>query len=277
MDPPDLPLVTNGPSYDEVIRTQASLTHAQEMDAQWLNSPFQLSSGTLPMDWSGFNSQLAQQTTEFLQKLSSTYLFGPLIDVLSLLVYMMESLKDLGMKYIQLSPDMQLYAQATQIKWNEADRFHNLILRPGVMHIGQNVCGCIGNLMKGSGLETLIDAAFGAVTTIMGQGKPWVHAFLAFRMVSIILMQSFLETGFKTWEEICQYLEKALLHPTGHHWVYNLITPTLLVHQLPRAERDGDWFLQQLCIKQLLPYVFISGHYSYARYITWHSLEMSAL
>ena len=59
----------------------------------------------------------------------------------------------------------------------------------------------------------------------------------AFRMVSSILLQCFLQTGFKTWEEICEYLVRARLYPTGRHWVDNLIIPTLLAHQLLRSER----------------------------------------
>ena len=71
------------------------------------------------------------------------YLFGPLINappahpatVLTSVIYMMQSLTDLGMTYIHLSPDMQLYIQAMKIKWNEPQAFDKLILRPGVMHI----------------------------------------------------------------------------------------------------------------------------------------------
>ena len=237
------------------------------------------------MEWSGFNSQLARQTTEIEKKNPSTYLFGPLIDappahpdtVLTSLIYMMKSLNDLGMTYIHLSPDMQLYIQAMQIKWNDPLRFQNLILRPGVMHIVQNIWGSIGHLMKGSGLEIIIGAAFGGVNNIMCHGKPWVRAIRAYRMVSCILLQSFLQTGFKTWDEICNHLEKARLHPTGRHWVDNLIMPTLITHQLLRAEREGDWLLQQLCIKRLLPYFFAAGHPNYARYLSWHTLEMSML
>ena len=122
---------------------------------------------------------------------------------------MMQSLTDLGMTYNHLSPDMQLYIQALQIKWNEPQAFDKLILRPGVMHIVQNVCGCIGQLMMGSGLADLIGSASGGVGSIMAQGKPWVRAMRSFRMVSSVILQSFLQTGFKTWDEICEYLEKA--------------------------------------------------------------------
>ena len=57
-----------------------------------------------------------------------------------------------------------------------------------------------------------------------GSGEPWVRAMGSFSMVSSVLLQSFLQTGFKTCDEICEYLEKARLHPTGRHWVDNLIT-----------------------------------------------------
>ena len=78
--------------------------------------------------------------------------------------------------------------------------------------------------MMGSGLADLIGAAFGGVGSIMAQGKPWVRAMRSFRMVSSVILQSFLQAGFKTWDEICEYLEKARLHHTGRHWVDNLIT-----------------------------------------------------
>ena len=95
------------------------------------------------MEWSDFNSQLARKSAEVVKKQPSTYLFGPLINaqpahqdtVLTSVVYMMKSLHDLGMTYIQLSPDMQLYIQAIQIKWSDSQRFQNFILRPGVTHI----------------------------------------------------------------------------------------------------------------------------------------------
>ena len=90
--------------------------------------------------------------------------------VLTSVMYMVQSLTDLGMTYIHLYPDMQLYIQAMQIKWNEPQAFDKLILRPGVMHTVQNVCGCIGQLMMGSGLADLIGSAFGGVGSIMPQG-----------------------------------------------------------------------------------------------------------
>ena len=47
--------------------------------------------------------------------------------------------------------------------------------------------------------------------------------------------------------------------------------------KLLRSEREGDWLFQQLCIRRLLPYFCIAGHHNYARYFSWHCLEMAIL
>ena len=81
----------------------------------------------LPMEWAGFNNHLVRLSEEIVTKQASTYLLGPLINsppahpdtLLTLVVYMMKSLQELGMTYSQLSPDMQLYIQALQIKLSD--------------------------------------------------------------------------------------------------------------------------------------------------------------
>ena len=92
--------------------------------------------------------------------------------------------------------------------------------------VGASAIWCRGQVSR------LIGTASGGVSTVMGHRKPWVRALHAFRMVSSNLLPSFLPTGLKTWEEICEYLERARLYPTCRHWVDNLITPTLFAHQL---------------------------------------------
>ena len=67
-------------------------------------------------------------------------------------------------------------AGSQSVKWNEPQAFDKLIFRPGVMHIVQNVCGCIGQLVMGSGLADLIGSAFRGVGSIMAQGKPCAHS-----------------------------------------------------------------------------------------------------
>ena len=108
------------------------------------------------------------------------YQFGPLIGappshpdiVLTSLLYMDTSLGERGMTCANLSIDMQLYMVGQQVKWWELDIFKDVILGPGAMHIIMSFLGCIGTLVKGSGLDTLVGSAFGGLTGIMS-GHEW--------------------------------------------------------------------------------------------------------
>ena len=142
------------------------------------------------------------------------------------------------------------------------------------MHIIMSFLGCIGTLMKGSGLDALVRSAFGGLTGIMS-GKAWVRAMRAFRMVSATLLENFLQTDTKMFDDILAHIEDARNHPTGMHWVNNLLM--LLAHHFLRAEREGNWLFQQLCLERMLPYFFSAGHIHYVRYITWQLLEMRHL
>ena len=131
----------------------------------------------------------------------------------------------------------------------------------------------IGPLVTGSCIATLIGAAFGGVNSIMGQGKPWVRVMRSFRMASSILLHSFLQTVFRTWEEIREYLEKARLHPTGRHWVDNLIIPPCLSTSWCASRGRGIGSSSS----SLLPYFFFAGHHHSTRYLSWYCVEMVLL
>ena len=235
------------------------------------------------MEWGGFNSQEAS-TSHLYKKPASNYMFGPLVDAkashpdtaLTSLDYLQKSLTDMGMTYVHISVDLQLYTVACQINWYDVHRFKNVVLRPGLIHTVQSFCGCIGKHMRGSGVETLMSMAFVGLAEI-ASGKSWARLMRAFRVVSTAILMTFLTIGHKTLQQLCSYLETCSQHPTGKHWVDNMIKPTLLVHQLLRAEREADFMLQQLTLERMLPYFFAAGHHHYARYITHHLLEMRYL
>jgi len=176
------------------------------------------------------------------------------------------------MERIHLCMDMRLFVVTKQICWYQSLQFNNVIVHPGGMHFIQSFVGCIGKLMKGSGLESYVAAAYGGLTGKFN-GKSWVKAMLAFRSALVALPQRFLSTEAKAFDQINQYLDTARLHPTGQHWVDNFIVPTLLVHQFERAEREGDILLKQLTIKRMMKYFFLAGYVQYARYLTQYLLE----
>ena len=161
----------SGPPFTDVCVLQGSLQRAQIVDTQWLNS---LLHDPNPIEWGGYHAALAR--VEYSPKPATTYMFGPLIDappshpdtVLTTLSYLERTLTELGMKTSNLSADMQLYIVATLIKWpSHGNRFKSVILRPGGMHTLMSFNGCIGNLMKASGLGVLVEAAFSRLTSNM--------------------------------------------------------------------------------------------------------------
>ena len=97
---------------------------------------------------------------------------------------------------------------------------------------------------------------------VLGESKALVKAMRSFRAVSAALLNHFLSSGTKTFEEIDEYLAVAQLHPTGRHWVDNVLLPTLLIHQFERAEREGDYHLKQLTMERMLKYFFLAGMFN---------------
>ena len=207
-----------GQPFTDVCALQGSLERVQVVDTQRLNS---LLHDPNPIEWGGYNAALAR--VECSPKPPTTYMFGPLIDappshpdtVLTTLSYFEKTLTELGMKTSNLSADMQLYIVATLIKWaSHGKRFKSVILRPGGMHALMSFNGCIGNLMKASGLEVLVGVAFGGLTSIMNS-KAWMKSMRAFRMVTAALLYDFLKDGPKAFEDMIRYLDAAREHPTG--------------------------------------------------------------
>ena len=74
----------------------------------------------------------------------------------------------------------------------------------------------------------------------------------------------------KTYEELIVYMETAREHTTGRLWVDCLVKPTLLSLMFLRGELNGDFILQQYCLKAILLYFLVVGHHSYARYLNWY-------
>ena len=252
-----------------------SLAKAYSKDAYYFS---QLKS-VHPIEWSGLNA-LSERGMIDVHKPKTLCVFGPLIDsppshpdtVLSTMEYLDHTLKSLGMVEVHLKLDMQLYIVACLIKWNDPIRWRSIILRPGMMHTLMSFIGTIGYTMKATGIDELVGSAFGGIPNILN-GKAWPKSMRAFRMIVAALLDSFLE-GEKSHDDIIRYLDRARNHPTGKLWVDCFIIPTLIAHRFLRAEREGDWLLQQECLDIMLPYFFVAGHHHYARYISWHLRDM---
>ncbi len=171
--------------------------------------------------------------------------------------------KGYGMKYANICMDMQLYIVACQIKWSDTERWKDVILHPGMMHALMSFVGCIGTLLKSSGLEVLLSPTFVCIKSILS-GKAWPQALRAYRMITGALLHNFIAEEPCTYDDIQTYLSDSSNHPTGKLWVDCLIRPTLTAHQFLHAERKGDMLLRDYCLNEMLPYFFAAGHFHYA-------------
>ena len=108
--------------------------------------------------------------------------------------------------------------------------------------------------MKASGVDILINAAFAGITSIVN-GK--ANALRAYCLIIAVLLQNINSNGAKTYEELNVYLEIAKEHPTGRLWMDCFVKPTLLALMFLPGDRNGDFLLQQHCLKAMLPYIHI--------------------
>ena len=277
--PPHL-LSKNLPA-DELQLQSAAVTFSQEQDAAWLS---QIHCSDKPIERAGFKAQQHRLEGSSVQKPKTLVVFGPMIDslpshpdtVLTTLVHLEKCLTTFGMQYIHVTVDLQLYQSMCLVQWSDPEQWSNLILHSGMMHTLMSFLGCIGSLMKASGLEFLISAAFGSISSIIN-GKAWTNALQAYCLIISVLLKSFFVDVPKTYQELSDYLETAREHPAGRLWVDCLIKPTLLALMFLRAERNGDLLLQQYCLKKMLPYFAAASHYNYFRYLSWYTRQVESL
>lgn len=274
---PPPPVFNRGNSdYNLVQRSHTSITSALQKDLLWLKSLIFENA----CEWSGFMNNMAGEN---INSSVTRYMFGPIIDlppssfdtVLTTLVYGEKVMQEHGMPFMHLSVDLQLYKIAMQIKWSDIERWRHLVVTPGMMHTLMSFVGCIGILMQGSGLEELLQTTYGGVSNMLN-GKAWPKAVRGLRMVVATLLEDIILRD-STADDIEQTLNKIRETATGRLWVDCLITPVMILHMFIRSQREGDWLLELHCLKRMLPYFFAAGHWNYARYITWHIIEMDGM
>lgn len=171
--------------------------------------------------------------------------------------FLLNSLQSFGMEYAHICMDLQLYMIACKIKWNDLEKWKNVVVHPGMMHTLMSFLGCIGFLMKGSGMETILATTFGSLKSIIN-GKAWPQTLRAYRMLTAALLNNFLTDGTKSSVDIDTYLESDLQYPTRKLWLECLIKPTFIAHRFLRSEREGDILLREQCLRDMLPYFFCS-------------------
>ena len=172
-----------------------------------------------------------------------------------------------GQVYTIFTNDQQLYRVAVNITWWYPERFSNFIPRLGGMHTLMNFAGAVGTLMADSGMEDILQAAFGGVAHMLS-GKKFPQNIRALRFLTEELLRSVIVSmeGHESYSELIAVLDdRADRSRTTKLWVNNLVKPVLLMMMFVRAEREADWPLHIWTIQQMMLYFFAAGHFNYAR------------
>lgn len=217
------------------------------------------------------------------------------------LMMAVEKSKELQIQTTFVTFDQPLYMTAVDIVLSaEPDsELSNVIIRLGGFHLVMSFLGCIGFIMKGSGLKELLSTIYAPNSVDkMLTGHAYARAIRGHLLVQLslakcvlndinfndeecnVIADIFLNFGDnppvrKTVEEIDllhnitkkfkQQLEKVEENsPTAKLWVqyFNMVT---LLKKFIEAERTGDWEKHLYTIKLMIPYFHASGHFPYAK------------
>ncbi|KYN23235.1 hypothetical protein ALC57_04345 [Trachymyrmex cornetzi] len=217
------------------------------------------------------------------------------------LMMVVEKSKELQNQTTFVTFDQPLYMTAVDIVLSaEPDsELSNVIIRLGGFHLVMSFLGCIGFIMKGSGLKELLSTIYAPNSVDkMLTGHAYARAIRGHLLVQLSLAKCVLDdinfndeecnviadifSNFedhppvrKTVEEIYllhnitkkfkQQLEKVKENsPTAKLWVqyFNMVS---LLKKFIEAERTGDWEKHLYIIKLMILYFHASGHFPYAK------------
>lgn len=237
-------------------------------------------------EYNGYNTSVTRyQGVSMQPKTTAAYL--PLIDmtpsnpdtIITALHEAKRLTKERGQKNAIFTSDQQLYKIAVEVKWAYPKEFSDVIIRLGGMHMLMSFVGAVGTLMKGTGLSEVMESTFAGVTKMLS-GKKFPQNVRAMRLVVEELLRGIMSDGNKvtTMEELLERLDQAACaSKTSKLWVDCFIKTVFIMMLYVRAEREGDWPLHLVAVKQMLPYFFASAHVNYARYGLYYLRSMESL
>ena len=143
-----------------------------------------------------------------------------------------QSVKDhqmTGQEFTIFTNDQQLYRVVVGITWVHKEQFLTFIPRLGGMHTLMSFVGAIGTLMGGSGMEEVMEEAFGGVQKMLS-GKKFPQNVRALRIVAEeVLRKLFKEESVECYSDLVKVLDnKSERSCTAKHWIDNLIKPVFI-------------------------------------------------
>ena len=247
-----------------------SVDQAKSLDFMFLQN-ITVSEGV--PEYSGYNTKLNRGSSDPMP--ATKIFFPPLINrspkdpatIYTAMKNSMHCAKETGQTFAVLSADQDIYKVVISILWAYPDEFNekNFIPRIGGLHWIMSFIGCIGSLMKNTGLEDVLSQVFGSVPKML-LGKLYPNNFRALRLFVEVLLSNDIKS-FARKEDLYEHLEEiSKRSKTSAAWVQNVVKPVFLIMLFVRAEREGDWLLHLYSCWEMMPYFYAANHGNYARY-----------
>ena len=270
------------PSLKFLASMEISLTRAQETDFAFMQDV--IVSDNCP-EFNGYNTRHCREAGQYVNaKTNADYLL--LIDmtpsdpdtIMTALCKAQSVTGKYGQDFTVFTGDLQLYRVAVNIIWAYPEKFNNVVLRLGGMHLLMSFIGSVGTLMAESGLCEIMESTFGGVSTML-TGKKFPQNMRALGLVvEELLRPIFKSEDLNSYRDLETILEDVARESrTSKVWVDCLIKAVFLMMVYVRAEREADWPLHILAVKLMLPYFFAAGHVNYARYGLYYLRSMEML
>lgn len=224
--------------------------------------------------------------------------------VYTVINYCEKKRKEFNQGHMFVTFDQSLYIKAREVVAaysNSPDKnFNKVIVRLGSFHLLMSFMGCVGYIMAGSGLSTILSKVYAEKTVdkILG-GHTYSRSIRAFMLINTVLgnhlLKSMQESSSCLTTEEYNFMKKSIeghgdslryavkdekfiaVHkkfntfvddvekrgPTAKLWV-QLYKMTILIKQLLEADKSGNWSLHLQTIKKMIPFFHMSGHNYYA-------------
>ena len=150
---------------------QISLARARAVDYDFLQKVIR--EKDVPK-YNGFNTRASREQGQSIHS-ATKVIDTPLIDMVpsepdTIMTAMNEAQKltlSTGQAFTLFTNDQQLYRVAVHVLWVYPEKFPNFIPRLGGMHTLMSFVGAVGTLMCNSGLEEILQSAFGGVPKML--------------------------------------------------------------------------------------------------------------
>ena len=135
----------------------------------------------------------------------------------------------------------------------------------GGMHWVISFVGCIGVLIKNSGLLSWLKSALGGEEKML-TGKKFSMNFRTLCFAMLELFRDYVGE-MKAFQDLGNFLDACSLeNMLSKNWVDILIWPVILIKMYVRAECEGNISLHLHACHKMMPYFFATGLVNYARY-----------